>query len=189
MLGRFLLLTILFAGTAQAQWFMEADPVVVTREEWGSQPKPMNASPRQSPTRIVLHHSGVAWKDGTVPLEKVRNLQRWGQNEKGWPDLPYHFLITPDGQIFEGRDWHYPPESNTEYDLNGVLNLCLFGNFEVEKVTTPQRQSLLTLLAYLQQRHDIPPEAVRSHREEAPGQTACPGRDLQNWLESELRSD
>lgn len=191
MLLRSLFAAMLLMGAAEAQWLMETweyPPTVVTWEQWDSQPEPMGRTWHQVPDRVVLHHSGVVWVKGSVPVEKVRTLQKWGQKEKGWPDLPYHFLISPDGQIFEGRDWRYRPESNTAYDLNGVLNVCLFGNFEEEPVSEAQRESLVVILAYLHRRHRIDVETLTSHLEEAPGQTVCPGRDLQNWLDGDLRA-
>lgn len=167
-------------------WFVstqvEHPPDFVTRTEWGSRPKSLPQEWCQTPTRIVIHHAGVNWVEGSDPVEKVRNLQTWGQREKGWPDLPYHFLISPDGRIFEGRDPFYRPESNTEYDLNGVLNVQLFGNFEEQTVSPEQTRALVSLLNYLCRNHSIPKGRISTHQQEAPGQTTCPGRDLVSRL-------
>ena len=137
---------------------------------------------RQLPQRIVLHHSGVLWKEGDEPFRKIRALQSWGQREKSWPDLPYHFLIAPDGRIFEGRDLNYRPESNTEYDLNGVVNVELWGNFDEQPVTKEALSATINLLAWLKQCHGL--EKVSAHRLEAPGQTRCPGDDLMRYYDS-----
>src|SRR5438876_3364600 len=74
-------------------------PPIVTREEWGSQPQPIPDSRRHTPKFITIHHAGVDWKAGRDPVAFVRTMQQWGQREKGWPDLAYHFLIAPDGRI------------------------------------------------------------------------------------------
>jgi hypothetical protein len=50
----------------------------------------------------------------------VPPMQGWGQREKKWPIVPYHFLIAPDGRIFEGRPIAYEPDSNTKYPLRGT---------------------------------------------------------------------
>ena len=165
-----------------------AKPEIVSARDWGSSPLEMPLGMRQTPQRLVLHHSGMPWVTGSDPKEKIRALQRWGQREKGWPDVPYHFLITPDGQIFEGRDWHYQPDSNTSYSLNGVLNVELFGNFEKDAVSRQQLESLLTLLSFLCEEFEISPSDISSHRQNAPGQTVCPGRDLQRYLDGPLRA-
>lgn len=164
-----------------------AKPEIVSAREWGSSPLEMPLEMRQTPRRLVLHHGGVPWVAGSDAKAKIRALQRWGQKEKGWPDVPYHFLITPDGQVFEGRDWRYQPDSNTSYSLNGVLNVELFGNFENESVSRQQLDSLLALLNSLCDEFDISPTDISSHRQNAPGQTVCPGRDLQRYLDGPLR--
>ena len=52
---------------------------------------------------VLLVVAGVVWTGKTNPADFVRNMQAWGQRDKHWPDLPYHFLIAPDGEIYEGR--------------------------------------------------------------------------------------
>ena len=163
-------------------------PLTVSAAEWGSKPKPFPEEMRQVPSVIVIHHEGVAWKPGSEPRDKLRALQTWGMAEKGWLDVPYHYAISPDGQIFEGRDWHYRPDSNTSYSLDGVLNVELMGNFESDVVSRQQLSSLVELLAYLCQTHKLVPAELTSHRLMAPGQTVCPGQDLQRYVDGPLRS-
>lgn len=151
---------------------------VVTREQWGSQPQPLPEEMRHTPGRLVVHHAGVATRPGEDPAEKMRRLQSWGQKEKGWADVPYHYVIATDGRIFEGRDWHYRPASNTQYDLSGVINVEVDGNFETQTVTPEQKESLIQILAYLCLRHNLDPASIRGHMDEAPGQTDCPGKNL-----------
>lgn len=188
----FLLLMLTATALAQGEpgWFTPAAPVMpspfVKAGAWGSQPDPMPTRMLQVPERIVIHHAGVVWKEGTDPYDKVRALQAWGKREKGWPDVPYHFLIAPDGRIFEGRPTNYRPESNTHYDLSGVLNVELFGDFEVQKVSEPQKEALRKLLVYLCREHNIGADRVSTHRLQAPGQTTCPGRDLMDYYSHTL---
>lgn len=126
----------------------------------------------------MIHHAGVKWKDGSDPVKKVRALQSWGQRDKGWPDLPYHFLIAPDGRVFQGRDPLYRPQSNTKYNMDGVLNVQLFGDFEQQPVAEKQQQALEATLIYLCRIHNIEVSSISTHKDEAPGQTTCPGRNL-----------
>jgi hypothetical protein len=174
---RFPLSLLLTAGLAQAQ------PLgIITREQWGSHPQELPAKMRQTPQKIVLHHSGVLWKEGDDAFKKIRALQSWGQREKHWPDLPYHFMIDPCGRIFEGRDIYYRPESNTQYDLSGVVNVELWGNFDEQPVSAAALQSTVELLAWLRDRYDL--RQVSTHRLQAPGQTTCPGQDLMRYFDS-----
>ena len=145
----------------------------VTRAQWGSLPQSLGDDLLHTPDRITLHHSGVLWKSGDDARKKIKGLQSWGQREKNWPDLPYHFLIDPQGTIFEGRELKYRPESNTDYDLTGVVNLHLWGNFDEQTVTREQLQATVELLAWLRDQFQL--ETLQAHCQAAPGQTSCPG--------------
>ncbi len=159
----------------------EAKPLqIVTRQEWGSKPQALGEELRHQPDRVVLHHAGVVWKESDEALKKIRGLQSWGQREKGWPDLPYHFLIAPDGTVYEGRPLEFRPESNTDYDLEGVVNVHLWGHLDEQSVWPAQLEATVRLLA------SLPYEDVSAHRLEAPGQTTCPGNHLMKYLESGL---
>lgn len=179
---RFVLITLaLFLQEAGAQ--PVAPPVIVSRQDWGAEPVELSDHLLHFPTYLTIHHAGVAWKKGDDPIKKLRGLQAWGRREKGWPDLPYHYLIAPDGRIFEGRDWHYRPESNTDYDLDGTLNVHLWGNFDEQVLPCAQLQSLIRLCAWLSFEHSLSTAQIRTHRQAAPGQTTCPGDDVQRYLE------
>lgn len=159
---------------------------IVKRADWGSKPQPIPESKRQTPRLITIHHAGEMWFKGSDPLDKARKLQRYGQAQKNWPDIPYHYLIAPDGTIVEARDWKYQPESNTKYDLNGVMNIELFGNFEEQRASVEQLRSLVGLIVYLKRDVglDLPTDAIRGHRDAAENQTVCPGKDFYRYIEN-----
>lgn len=172
--------------------------VIVSRDDWGSKPQPMPTTRRHVPKLITIHHAGVLWKAGTDPAQSVRNLQRFSQNEKKWPDVPYHFMIAPDGRVFEGRDLSYEPDSNTKYPLNGVLNIELMGNFEEQRVSVEQLRATALLIAKLCRELQLDPATIRGHGDAAQGQTVCPGRDFKRyiddgtiraWVEATLRGE
>jgi hypothetical protein len=120
---------------------------IVTREQWGSTPDPIPDTRKHTPKYITIHHAGVLWTNSVDPAQFVRNMQAWGkkrpQLEKPprdtyWPDLPYHFLVAPDGKIYEGRPVEYEPESNTEYSLAGNIGVEMMGDFNRQR---PARRS------------------------------------------------
>ena len=173
---------------------------IVLRETWGSTPEPIPDSRLQTPHLITIHHAGEMWYAGSDPLDKARKLQKYGQTQKNWPDIPYHYLIAPDGTIVEARDWKYEPESNTKYPLNGVLNIELYGNFEEQRASVEQLRSLVGLIVYLKRDVglDLPTEAIRGHRDAATQQTVCPGKDfyryisngsIRRWVEESLAGE
>src|SRR5256885_1785863 len=139
-------------------------PEMVTREQWGSEPQEMPDSRKHVPKYITIHHAGVEWKAGADPMKFVKSMQAWGQREKKWPDLAYHFLIAPDGRIFEARKLEYEPESNTKYDLQGHIGVELMGNFETQRPSRAQIESCVELVAWLCQEKQIDPSQIAGHR-------------------------
>lgn len=167
-------------------------PSIVTREEWGSKPHPISDDRKQVPIWVTVHHAGEVWKAEDDPVKFVRRMQEWGQNrpklekpprDTYWPDLPYHFLIAPDGRIFEGRPIEYEPESNTKYPLNGNIGVEMMGDFNVQRPTLAQIESCVKLTAWLSNQYKIDQQHIRTHRDAAPGQTDCPGKDFYRYLE------
>lgn len=162
-------------------------PRVVTAEQWGSDPLPIPKERKHTPKFITIHHAGVEWKAGSDPYEKIRNLQAWGKKTvddggKDWPDLPYHFLISPDGRIFEGRPVAYEPETNTNYDVRGHIGVQLWGNFQQQRVSPQQIASATRLVAWLSQEYGVDDALIRGHRDAAEG-TSCPGADVYRYIE------
>jgi hypothetical protein len=167
-------------------------PKTVTREEWGSTPDPIPDSRKHTPEWITIHHAGVVWTNSGDPAVFVRNMQAWGkkrpQLEKPprdtfWPDLPYHFLIAPDGRIFEGRPVEYEPETNTKYSVAGNIGVEMMGSFDSQRPSQAQLDSAVRLVAWLSQQHHIDLAHVRGHKDAAVGQTTCPGKDFYRYLE------
>ncbi len=157
-------------------------PPTVTREEWKSEPKPLAEDTKHTPKYITIHHGGVDWKPGRDPAEFVRNVQKWGQKERNWPDLPYHFMIAPDGRIFECRPLEYAPQSNTKYDLAGHVGIELMGNFQSQRPSEAQLRSLVAISAWVANEYKIDLKHVAGHGDVAEGQTSCPGKDLHRYL-------
>ena len=77
-------------------------------------------------------------------------LQNWSRGIKGWSDIPYHYIVAPDGTVYAARPWQIPGDTNTEYQPQGHALLMLLGNFEVQYPTEAQIQATAWLLARLQ---------------------------------------
>lgn len=168
-------------------------PKFVTAKEWGSRPDPIPEERRHTPKYVTLHHAGVRWTGDRDPIEFVRDMQAWGKRRPEveapprntyWPDLPYHFLIGPDGTIYEGRSLEYEPESNTKYELAGHLGVELMGNFEEQRPSAAQVESAVRLVAWLVAKYELPLQAISTHANVAKGQTSCPGRDFARYFQA-----
>jgi len=172
-----------FAGAQADTAPRVAKPPLVTAEQWGSQPQPIPDARKHTPKYVTLHHAGVIYKPTTDPATFVKNMQAWGQREKNWPDLPYHFLIAPDGRIFEARSMDYEPETNTKYELQGHIGVEMMGDFTQQRVNPKQLESAVKLVAWICQEKKIDPSQIAGHNDRAKGQTSCPGTDFSRYLQ------
>lgn len=160
-------------------------PAINSVAQWGGSATPPPAMPQRI-THITLHHQGETWPrpgpGGDDVVAYLRRLQSWSRNFKRWADIPYHYIVAPDGQVYAARDEGIAGDTNTEYDPSGHLLVMLMGNFEDVSPTAAQLDSTVALLAWLAQRHGLNAAAVASHRDYS-RQTVCPGRHLYRALE------
>jgi N-acetylmuramoyl-L-alanine amidase-like protein len=156
------------------------DLKVVTRAEWGSV-QLTKILPQHEIKKITIHHSGVEFNDQANVLTKIRNLQSWSRSEKEWIDIPYHFMIDLEGNIYEGRPINYPGATNTEYDPTGHALIEVMGNYEVQKINKKQLKAIIELSTYLAKEFGVPAEEIKGHKDYS-SQTVCPGEDLYKYL-------
>jgi hypothetical protein len=137
----------------------------------------------QKITSITLHHEGSAKPllPGDDPVQQLRNLQAWGERDRNWWDVPYHYLIDLDGNIYEGRDWHYMGETNTTYDPSGHFLISIIGNYNLQEPTQKQLNAIADLMAWAVKEFDVPVDSIKGHYQYA--ETGCPGKNLRKYLE------
>jgi hypothetical protein len=134
-------------------------------------------------TSITLHHEGSArpLRPEDDPVAGLRALQSWGERDRNWWDVPYHYLIDLDGHVYEGRDWHYMGETNTTYDPSGHLLISILGNYNLQEPTEAQLNAIADVMAWAVRKFDVPLDSIRGHYQYA--QTDCPGKNLRKYLE------
>ena len=127
-----------------------------------------NLKRRSSTSMVVLHHS--ASRD--VPAAEIH---AW-HLAKGWAGIGYHFVIRRNGSIERGRSLEMIG-AHAGPDVNGYsIGICLAGDFMKEVPAVAQIESLIKLLAWLNQTYAASnPQGldVKLHRQV--GVTACPG--------------
>lgn len=188
-LAAFLVLVMIGCATANEKTDASAPatqpvqkPAIVPASDWNSTPDPIGDERKHTPKYITIHHAGVLWTNKATPPTMIKNMQTWGKKEKKWPDVPYHFLIGPDGTIYEGRSLEYEPDTNTKYEVSGHIGVELMGNFEEQRMSEAQLNSLVNVTAWLAQEFKIDPPNIGGHKDAAPDQTTCPGKDLYRYI-------
>ena len=157
-------------------------PSIVDVDLWGGTVGTPPPAP-QKIHKVTLHHQGETWKDGADVAKYLQRLQQWSRLTKRWADIPYHYVIAPDGQIYAARDVALTGDTNTEYDPTGHALVMLMGNFEDVQPSTAQLDATVQLVAWLTQHYQLDASAIASHRDFS-SQTVCPGKNLYALLES-----
>src|SRR5687767_14900784 len=81
-------------------------PHIITRSDW--QANAFHGTPVAQPRYqfLTLHHAaGFFASDLAEGKEQVKRIQRLHQEENGWADIAYHFLIDKAGNIYQGRPY------------------------------------------------------------------------------------
>ena len=156
-------------------------PHIISKEEWGGKP-PTHDTVEQTITKITIHHGGVDVPEDKDPFEYMRDLQKFSVEEKHWIDIPYHFCIDLNGNIYEARPLKYPGDTNTEYNPDGHALICVIGNYENQKIKPSQLDAIVKLTAWLAAEYNVPLTAIASHKDYS-NMTVCPGADLYKYLQ------
>jgi N-acetylmuramoyl-L-alanine amidase len=134
--------------------------------------------PANSWQYIVIHHSAT-------PAGNAASFDRM-HKAKGWDELGYHFVIgngtgSGDGQIEVGPRWGkqkwgaHAKTADQRFNNYGI-GICLVGNFDIERPTKAQMDSVERLVGYLMKTYRIPATHVIGHSETKA--TDCPGRHM-----------
>lgn len=161
--------------------FQVEKPDIISVEDWGGKP-PSGEMEEHEIRFITIHHAGVEMPEDADPKEKLQGLQRFSQNDKNWIDIPYHFSIDLEGNIYENRPLKYPGDTNTEYDPTGHALIQVLGNYEVQEINNKQLDAIVHLSAWLAQEYGVSTDAIATHKDYS-DQTVCPGEDLYKYFE------
>ncbi len=133
--------------------------------------------------KITLHHTGSRepLSPDDDPVDVLNSLFEWGSNERNWWDVPYHYLIDLDGNIYEGRDAAFAGDTNTTYDPRGHLLISLMGNYDLQEPTSAQLESIAKLTAHSIETYGLDIGSIYTHDDWA--DTTCPGINLRAYLD------
>lgn len=182
LLTAFFILPVFFNCTSSHKISKENRVRIIPRADWQAiEPRPYK---QHIPERITIHHEGTKLLLTDNAAEKINRIQAWGMGpDRKWVDIPYHFLIAPDGSIYQGRNVFTVGETATEYDPTGHLLICCLGNLQEQEVTEQQLNSLIKLISYCCKKYKLPVETLASHKDYS-SQTSCPGKNLYQYLEN-----
>ena len=156
---------------------------IIPRQEWKALPNKYKPTPH-IPNKITVHHQGGTENNPLMrqhPMwrgpETVRSIQRSHMNDRMWIQIGYHFIVGPNGEVFQGRQIN-ETGSHVANNNTGNVGIMLIGNFEIETPTEFQLQATrdVILLIHSVYPHMDLPRQIYAHREFR--YTDCPGRNL-----------
>lgn len=163
-----------------------ARPRVVRRSRWGAR-SPRCSYGAHRPARITIHHTVTPTRDSMRPAARVRQIQAFHMEGRGWCDIGYHYLIARDGRIFQGR-----PQtrigSHVGNNNTGNVGIAFLGSYDRSRPNDAQLCAAAKLVGWLGRTHGIRRDRahVKGHRQY--GGTSCPGDHLYRRLGDIVRA-
>lgn len=153
--------------------------LVASRAQWGARSPNKVCGSVVAPYRVSIHHTAGAGDSGD-PEGRMRQIQAFHMDSRGWCDIGYHFVVSQSGNNYQGRSDERRPGAHVGNQNAGNIGISFMGNFENIQPTQPQLDAAAELMAWIKETYDVPwnRSSVRGHQE-WPGQsTACPGKNL-----------
>lgn len=124
---------------------------------------------------IVIHCS-----DSDMPAhDNIETVKSWHVKERGWKDIGYHYFISKDGGLHQGRDEETIGAHVSGFNTRSV-GICLSGRHEF---TAEQFRELEILCIDLTQRYGLSKSDILGHCELDHAKT-CPNFDFKKLLSS-----
>lgn len=120
---------------------------------------------------LVIHHTAG------LRTDTVHDIRRY-HLRMGYSDIGYHYLITPEGEVFHGRPVKRVGAHAKGHNADSI-GVALIGNYEEERPTQQALEALEGLIDHLRQRYGV--DQVVGHGELV--RTRCPGRYVLAWIQ------
>lgn len=108
-----------------------------------------------------------------------RQYKKSVETDNRW-DLPYHYYVSSEGAIYEGRNAGYSSEAIGDFDPRGSLMINLLASDTQEKITSAQLKSVKKLINYLTEKYGIDSEELYLLDDLDSGVKVDPSSDLKN---------
>lgn len=160
---------------------------LVTRAQWGARPprEGRETSISAHPSTTV-HWEGAGWVwpwDHSTCDNKVRAMQDYHMDGRGWSDIAYNYVNCPHGYTFEGRgyDERSSANGNDSFNFASFATQAMWGSKAGAKVPNPLKDALLFSMEILRENGHAT-AVVKGHRDWH--ETDCPGDELYAWVKA-----
>jgi|GEM_PF-1674661 len=174
-------------------------PDYVDRETWSAHLNLTNTASRTptNVTHLVVHHSAGNTTSSDFAAV-VRSYWDFHANGRGWGDIGYHWLVDPNGVIYQGRAFNLDGNKNIRGTHAGGFNtnsmgICVIGDYTNIRPSEIAVATMNEVLAWKADERGIDPlgsslhspsgnvqRNISGHRDVT--STACPGNTFYTML-------
>lgn len=158
---------------------------LIGRKSWNARaPKNRTNLVKSEQRGTAVHYSGAnadELADHANCPARVRAIQNFHMDNRGWSDIAYSYLVCKHGVVFEGRGVGIRTAANGTNSGNDAFHaVCFLGDDTANRddVTDPGRRALRDAVTLCNGWADR--KEVRPHSFFKP--TGCPGDELRSWI-------
>lgn len=158
----------------------------VYRKAWGARPpRDKTPLPRENIKAFVLHYSAAnsdEQADHKDCARRVRGIQNFHMDTRGWDDIAYSWCVCRHGYIFQGRG--ISNRSAATGEANGYTVACCFlGDDTKGKAdVTPEAKAAIKDVYRFVKEYTPKKVAAKGHRDYMA--TSCPGDELYAFVQT-----
>lgn len=159
--------------------------IFVSREKWGARPRGIGTTQINPTAGVTVHYEGEGWSwpwDHSTCDNKVRAMQDYHMDVRGWSDIAYNYLGCPHNYLFEGRGYDRRSSANGDTYPNSVSFAiqAMWGDKAGARVPDNLKRSVRYGIDLLRSKGGASNKLL-GHRDWKP--TSCPGDELYAWVQ------
>lgn len=155
---------------------------IISRDSWGAKPNKTKFSKLGEVKGLVIHWSAYPVAVGNqAEMDQCKKIQRLHQEDRGWNDVAYNFLVGDTGQIYEGRGFGNRSAAqggNSRQEINynnkHYVAVCWLGGSKPTDQPSAEARAAISWL-YEQVGGELRPHSSFK-------QTDCPGDAWRQWI-------
>ncbi|MFT5434011.1 MAG: hypothetical protein ACI9OJ_004723, partial [Myxococcota bacterium] len=178
------------SGFAAAESALTVSDVVKPRSAWKARSTKCT-SKDNGKSRMAIHHTYTPPSSSGSFEARLRGIQAYHMDTRGWCDVGYHFLVTQDGTVWEGRPIKYIGAHVGGHNT-GNIGISFVGCFQTGSCDSmgtmvPSEASLKAagaVVAALSDQYSIAKTTTKvvGHGQHSGANTSCPGDNLRSRI-------
>ena len=178
-------------GTTQQALSSDLSGVIKSRSAWKARGSKCGGSDNNK-YRFAIHHTYTPTSSSAGYEARLRSIQAYHMDTRNWCDVGYHFLVTDDGRVWEGRPLKFRG-AHVANNNTGNIGISYVGCFhpgacsKISNTTIPTDAAVNgggKALGVLAKKYGISltSSKVLGHRDHKGASTSCPGDKLHSRL-------